>query len=553
MPLSSNNRRELKTLRKFFRTMLKLLWEIESEPLGTNAALRKRLLRHCYAHYKKLGPNVVATRRLRKGASRTKRWFQVISGAAEAARAARAAAFQERLSLSVGKPASAVARPEKISDLAISFPHHLAEKLLHVSAGDHGWMFAVDKAVADTFATTTQSICKLVRMTEDGHKSALGLYRVHRWYEADMYGPEFLQLSEQDEEFIISRLTHAQRGTEGFNTKAWKLAMSEHTIACLFLESLSADTAGRKCTSPKPPPEGHASRSRGSGQQSTAPAISHAVQAHVAPRRVPVSVLTICPPTFAHSGQSSTHATIPPISRGMYAHDANAMPGLLVPALNVPQRITKEDIALRPPGPPIRATIRPPPISHAVTVHGAYVPPARVTVPTANFHVTSPTANKISTCGAYVPPARVTVPTVQFNVTPNKNSTHAPRPIVPHPTSKNHRYPHYKPHDQRALSAAGVHNYNRPQGPSGYPSVQYGAPFNPPCAPPIAPRYDSYQAQGYGAPARTYWDQNYNNPSSFAHMPSATPGMPAPQGLYSNVYRPSNYAPQQYIQNHTQM
>lgn len=58
-------------------------------------------------------------------------------------------------------------------------------------------MFAVDPVVVETFDKAPRSIHTLVRMAEDGQKTTLGVYKVHRWYEADMYGPEFLQFSEK--------------------------------------------------------------------------------------------------------------------------------------------------------------------------------------------------------------------------------------------------------------------------------------------------------------------------------------------------------------------
>ncbi|KAJ7494442.1 hypothetical protein B0H11DRAFT_2004659 [Mycena galericulata] len=343
----------LTALHEFYEQTLQLAQPKNASATDSNnkTSLRRTLLQLCRVYHQKLQP--FPTRPIKDGVDELMplTWRRMISGSAEAATAARVAAFNERARLSVGNQFSMPlgALEGEPAELVINFPPHLFERLCQVSAGGHGWAFAVDMDVANAFNTTTRSLHTVVRTTENGFKSTLGVYQVHRWFEADMYGPEFFQLPEEDRDTLISRLTHETPGTVAFNMKARALLLSQNTISCLFLQHLPID--GRSHPIPS---EGSSSmRSLGTSSQRGADA-------------------------FGHSGPSSTHTSPPPQSQSQPSR---------FPLLKIPQGT--DTLAYY--GPPNTADNTPPRL-RAVQVDAPYVPPPRVTVPLLN--VIPPTPKK---------------------------------------------------------------------------------------------------------------------------------------------------------------
>ncbi|KAJ7778722.1 hypothetical protein DFH07DRAFT_795739 [Mycena maculata] len=342
----------LTTLQEFYDRTLQLVQskkasDSDSEP----RTLRKRLLQQCRVFHLQLQPRL--TRPMKDGEEGLMplTWRRMVLGAAEAAQAARAAAFQERVGLSIGEPRSVVGPVEGAMPfkLAINFPSHLLKKFSPVSAGTHGWMFAVDCDVANVFDRTTQLICTLVRVTDDGLETSLGTYKVHRWFEADMYGPEFYQLAEEDRKIIIWRLTNEIPGTDGFDVKERALLLSQNTISCLFLQYLPLGNTPRK-------PElrafeNHNPRSPSSGAQ---------LLPHNHQDADPLVRVAIPPPQSQSLFQSSDLQTVSGQHGAEYSGPSNT------PA-NSPS----------------------PSQSRAVQVYVPYIPPRRVTVPVLN--VTPPT------------------------------------------------------------------------------------------------------------------------------------------------------------------
>ncbi|KAJ6546834.1 hypothetical protein B0H19DRAFT_1162691 [Mycena capillaripes] len=336
--------------------------------------LKKLLLDQCRDYHKRIRGTAVdpvvgqyqrprapaKTRPNLKGVS----WQRILSGGAEAAKAARAAAFQERVSLSIGDADTVASAVEHAAELAIDFPSHLIEQLCHVSPGTHGWMFAIDKAVVEAFDTTPQFIFTVVRRLEDGGKSRVGVYKVYRWFEADMYGPEFFQLSEQDQYLLVSRLTNEKYGTKAFRRKERDLILSRNTITCLFLQHLPQESAGKTVTALGGPPCGSTQPS--SQPIPLVPQSPPSPQTHVPQQPLAAPVLT--PYTSNKSGyydDSARRMTVPFNARPTH----NAAPR--------------------------RMTMRGSNMTQSTANNGRmapYEPPPRITVPVLNY--TPPTPNK---------------------------------------------------------------------------------------------------------------------------------------------------------------
>ncbi|KAJ6497099.1 hypothetical protein C8R47DRAFT_1113820 [Mycena vitilis] len=433
-------------------------------------------------------------------------WQRILSGIAEAAKAARAAAFQERVSLSTSAP-DVVTSPVEAVELVIDFPSDLSDQLCYLSPGNHGWMFAVDKAVAAAFNATTQSICTVVRTSEDGGKTRIGMYKVYRWFEADMYGAEFFQLSEQDQYRLVSRLTNESQGTPAFQRMERSLVLSRSTLPCLFLrhiptESLGDPSAGRPQTTA-------ASESQLPCTQPPSPIGRCGIVASFNPSNVPESA----PPPHVYVPEVQSRMLPAPIFIPHYQNGAvpynspgmmNAPPILKNAPCRQPMRMSAPTTYNRPTNipPQIEHRLYPRDRSHnqgwlsgGTTTHAtsSYKMPPRITVPVLNY----------------------TMPTPQ--ATPQAK-THLPSADLLHPR--------YQPHDGGSASSGAYST-------QGHGNVVASVvPVNPPPLTP-SPRRQIH------APPPIKWDQDQNTyrPSWFG-----TSGSLAPPGSYG----PRNPDPQYY-------
>ncbi|KAJ7684444.1 hypothetical protein DFH06DRAFT_7106 [Mycena polygramma] len=436
-------------------------------------------------------------------------WQRILSGVAEAAKAARAAAFQERVSLSTSAP-DIVNNPVEADELVIDFPPHLSEQLCHLSPGNHGWMFAVNKAVAAAFNVTTQSIRTVVRTSENGGKTRIGIYKVYRWFEADMYGAEFFQLSEQDQYRLVSRLTNESHGTPAFRRMERSLVLSRSTLPCLFLrhippESSNDPSVGRpqttaasesqlSCTqSPSPSPSGHcgivaASNLLNVPESAPPPAQMHVYVPEVQSRRLPAPIFIPYYQNGAAPYNSPGMINAPPILNN--APHRQPMRMSAPTTYNIPTHI-------------------PPQIEHRLHPHDTprnqgWLPGGTTT------HATS----------SYKLPPRITVPVLNYTP-PTPQATPQAKTHLP---SENLLHPHYKPHN-RGLASSGAYST------LGHGNVVASVvPVNPPPLTPL-PRRHAH------APPPIKWDQDQNTyrPSWFG-----TSGSLAPPGSYG----PRNPDPQ---------
>ncbi|KAJ6620391.1 hypothetical protein B0H10DRAFT_2022718 [Mycena sp. CBHHK59/15] len=167
----------------------------------------------------------------------------VISGAAEWAREARLAAFEERCA--GGLVNTVVGGFDQAKLKEYTFPPALFEQLNHVSPGTHGWMFSTNQNVED--ALSKKQPFRLVHHSERDGKIMYGTYIALRWYEGDMVGPEFVKLSGKVQRLIIRHLSGARPGSAAFRDTMRAVRTSKRSIPCLFLRCVDRKSMGEDC------------------------------------------------------------------------------------------------------------------------------------------------------------------------------------------------------------------------------------------------------------------------------------------------------------------
>ncbi|KAJ7184487.1 hypothetical protein C8R46DRAFT_1064202 [Mycena filopes] len=311
---------------------------------------------------------------------------RILSGAAAATRAARQAAFHERVDVSLF---NSDRNFREVGDLAIDFPPHLVDNLSYVSPRSHGWMFAVDKFLTEAFDPTFRPFkCTLIRKFDDGKKYTVGNYLVIRWFEADMSAAEFLQFSEQDRYLLVSRLTGMPFESSVLDAKERALVLSEHTIPCLFLQHLRSDALIQR---PSPSSSNAVVLSSGHFPRSDRAAIP--ASASLITERVSTTSSSI----------SKNNNNIPPIP----SHKMNAPPpsnklkheqnSFAVPAPGVKNLSTRDEVKLRSlqqiSGPASNVfapttTVEQP----LIPTMALYQPPPRIAVPALEYALPTPSA-----------------------------------------------------------------------------------------------------------------------------------------------------------------
>ncbi|KAJ7771449.1 hypothetical protein B0H16DRAFT_1513588 [Mycena metata] len=279
--------------------------------------------------------------------------------------------------------------PVETEELVVDFPAHLAAQLCYVSPGSHGWMFAVDKAVAAAFNTAHQSIRKVARsFGNEGRKEPLGVYKIQRWFEADMYGPEFCQFSEQDQDLLVSRLTNEKSGTSAFKAKEQALVLSQHTVTCLFLQHLPTTTVRSRNSDRTPIPVDQAGRSERVSTTSS----SSTLKTNIPPtstRRMNAQATANIGRMYEPQNKNSPtpnnantqlsyeppHQITVPVENGTGSafNQGNSMPN------GAPHRMITSTLNTNIPIPTIGA------------MASSYEPPPRITVPLLNFTPPTPT------------------------------------------------------------------------------------------------------------------------------------------------------------------